>query len=351
MRKKYRNGFFGIAMCAALAAVSLCITADALEDAGVASRDVAEDAGVVSQDMTEESETPESRSEAPAPSDESAEFLFPDSSTEYLTDADVQDLSLMQLGLARNEIIARHGRIFTFDLYRAYFAGKNWYEGIIDPGAFDEDYENQVNEVEKANIELIQAYEAQKQESGEGGVADPYAPVLEDYRQAEQDGYTGEHPYAKTCFSRYMGYDYPLCFAVCDLCADGVPELLIATYDQESNRYEIIDMYGTDGSSAFKLTGEESMFTWFGMCEGDVIARYSTSGGVSAGGSEYYRLAAGSPVAELIEGIRHDGYGECFHFTAADGSDGGTPISQEEYRQIEDSYVPDENAVFAWVTL
>ena len=59
------------------------------------------------------------------------EYIFPNSDKEYLTDADVSGLSKADLRLARNEILARHGRIFNSADLKTYFEGKSWYSGDV----------------------------------------------------------------------------------------------------------------------------------------------------------------------------------------------------------------------------
>ena len=44
-----------------------------------------------------------------------------------------QGLSKADLRLARNEILARHGRIFNSDDLKTYFEGKSWYSGTVAP--------------------------------------------------------------------------------------------------------------------------------------------------------------------------------------------------------------------------
>lgn len=61
--------------------------------------------------------------------DDSSDFIFPDSSDEYLTHSDVENLSSKELSLARNEIYARHGRIFESEGLRDYFESMDWYDG------------------------------------------------------------------------------------------------------------------------------------------------------------------------------------------------------------------------------
>lgn len=81
-------------------------------------------------------------------------FIFPESSTSYLTKSQVRSLSNYQLGIARNEIYARHGYIFKLDTFRSYFESQSWYVPR---------YSNQnsftLNSVEEYNVGLIKAEE------------------------------------------------------------------------------------------------------------------------------------------------------------------------------------------------
>jgi len=52
--------------------------------------------------------------------------------------------------------IARHGRKFKDQGLQQYFNSQAWYEGTIEPDAFNE---SQLNIYEKANLELIQSIE------------------------------------------------------------------------------------------------------------------------------------------------------------------------------------------------
>jgi hypothetical protein len=84
--------------------------------------------------------------------------ILPDSSTRPLTDSDLADIKddadLLQL--ARNEIYARHGRIFTTQKLIDYFESTDWYEPRIEPDDFSDDM---LSQIEKDNIKLIQKYE------------------------------------------------------------------------------------------------------------------------------------------------------------------------------------------------
>lgn len=90
---------------------------------------------------------------------ESGGYVLPDSDTKLLTDADVSGLSAYDLYLARNEIFARHGRMFENEDLKAYFESKDWYNGTISPQEFDADITSRLSDVEQANIEMIKKYE------------------------------------------------------------------------------------------------------------------------------------------------------------------------------------------------
>lgn len=84
------------------------------------------------------------------------DYIFPNSDKELLTEADLEGLSAEECKRARNEIYARHGRKFKDEEVQAYFEAFEWYEGTIEPDDFDEDM---LSEIEKANRDLIVAYE------------------------------------------------------------------------------------------------------------------------------------------------------------------------------------------------
>lgn len=78
----------------------------------------------------------------------SSEFIFPSSDMRRLTEGEIEYLTLEELSLARNEIFARHGRIFKTDALQFYFERKSWY----NPDAY---YDDQLNSIEKYNVDLI----------------------------------------------------------------------------------------------------------------------------------------------------------------------------------------------------
>lgn len=99
-----------------------------------------------------EEENPEEEQPEEAPED--PQWIFPDSDTRLLTQADLAGLSDWELKVARNEIYARHGRRFTSARLQAHFDSCSWYEGTVDADQFDETV---FNDVERANIALLYA--------------------------------------------------------------------------------------------------------------------------------------------------------------------------------------------------
>lgn len=97
--------------------------------------------------------------EGTAGEDLSGEYIFPNSDSTYLTREEVAALSPDQLRLARNEIYARHGRIFQDEALAAYFGSKSWYQPLYDPESFDALGDSILNEYEIANRDLIREYE------------------------------------------------------------------------------------------------------------------------------------------------------------------------------------------------
>lgn len=84
------------------------------------------------------------------------DYVIPDSSVRYLTQAELALYTKDQLRIARNEIYARHGRMFLDEALQAYFNSKSWYIPSIPADAFQQ---SMLNEVEKANATLILEYE------------------------------------------------------------------------------------------------------------------------------------------------------------------------------------------------
>lgn len=91
-----------------------------------------------------------------APKPASGGYILPDSATRRLTQADVANLTWEQCCLARNEIYARHGRIFQTPQIAAYFEAQSWYHGTVPAASFDS---NTLSPVEHANVDFLAGYE------------------------------------------------------------------------------------------------------------------------------------------------------------------------------------------------
>lgn len=63
------------------------------------------------------------------------------------------------LRITRNEIYARHGRMFSDQDIQDYFNQQDWYVAQASGAVFDESC---LNEVESYNVELIRSYELQQ---------------------------------------------------------------------------------------------------------------------------------------------------------------------------------------------
>ena len=135
-----------------------------------------------------------------------SEYIFPYSNTQLLVESDLENLSLEELGIARNEIIARHGRIYVGGKYEEYFVSKSWYKGTIAPEEFDKDYETIMSDIEKANVKLIQERENQLNTEAESKWKEAYLEVV------QAKGITD------------LAFDHYVLFDIDD---NGIPELII----------------------------------------------------------------------------------------------------------------------------
>lgn len=84
--------------------------------------------------------------------------ILPWSSSVYLSMYDLEGLTKDECHIARNEIYARHGRLFSDESLQNYFNSKDWYDGYIAPEDFDESV---LNEYEISNRDLIIQYETE----------------------------------------------------------------------------------------------------------------------------------------------------------------------------------------------
>ena len=81
-------------------------------------------------------------------------LYFPDSDSRLISAEELAKLSKFDLRIARNEIFARRGRIFTSADLRSHFSRFDWYEPTST--------EVEVNDIEKANAKAMQAEEQRR---------------------------------------------------------------------------------------------------------------------------------------------------------------------------------------------
>ncbi|AGX43127.1 YARHG domain-containing protein [Clostridium saccharobutylicum] len=78
-------------------------------------------------------------------------FIFYNSDCSYLSKNQISNLNNFELGIARNEIFARHGYIFSSQQFRTYFNAQSWYRPITKNVT--------LNKIETYNVDLIRAEE------------------------------------------------------------------------------------------------------------------------------------------------------------------------------------------------
>ena len=84
------------------------------------------------------------------------DYVLPESSYRYITESDLYGLTEEECRIARNEIYARHGRMFKDAELQAYFNSKSWYTPTIPADSFQE---SMLNVYEKENKDVILEYE------------------------------------------------------------------------------------------------------------------------------------------------------------------------------------------------
>lgn len=88
-----------------------------------------------------------------------SDSIFPDTNCRYIDESELYIFSASELRLIRNEIFARHGRIFTSSDLAEYFSRKAWYVPTYSPEEFDAHMDSYLTKYELANLEVILKYE------------------------------------------------------------------------------------------------------------------------------------------------------------------------------------------------
>lgn len=112
-------------------------------------------------------------------------YIIPDSNSRYLSESDISDMPPQILNYAKNEIYARHGRLFKSVELQNYFQSQTWYHGTVPGDSFKESL--YFNDYEDKNSKFISAREKSLTD-GNGYSLDSanysFQPVL-DYLKAQ----------------------------------------------------------------------------------------------------------------------------------------------------------------------
>lgn len=125
---------------------SIFLKADSLKD---------EEGNPIEKRKKEEKEEKKEKEEKPQPTADNS-YIISNSDTVVLTRNDVSKLSLREINYAKNEIYARHGRLFQSRELQNYFNGKSWYHGTVAPENFSE---SMLSAVEQKNAALLRDVE------------------------------------------------------------------------------------------------------------------------------------------------------------------------------------------------
>lgn len=88
-----------------------------------------------------------------------SDSIFPETNSRYIDESELYNFSASEIRLIRNEIFARHGRIFTSPDLIEYFGRKAWYVPTYSPEEFDAHMNSYLNDYELANLNVILKYE------------------------------------------------------------------------------------------------------------------------------------------------------------------------------------------------
>ncbi len=88
-------------------------------------------------------------------------YVLPDSSYYYYSYGELSGMSTYDLYIARNEVFARHGRMFNRSDLQDYFNAQAWYQPLYTPSQFDS-MGNMLTDAERSNVIVMKQVEADK---------------------------------------------------------------------------------------------------------------------------------------------------------------------------------------------
>lgn len=93
------------------------------------------------------------------PNDTVSSQAYPDASTRYWNNSDVEGMTAGEVRYCINEIYARNGYIFNNENWYNYFMQKDWYNPRIAKADFNDSY---LNQYEVANVKVLNEYYTRK---------------------------------------------------------------------------------------------------------------------------------------------------------------------------------------------
>lgn len=89
------------------------------------------------------------------------QFILPEAQSGYLTQEDIEGLTLKGISYAKNELYAKYGRKFESSELSEYMNSKTWYDGIYEPKEQDSYIVNQLmNDWERKNVAFLNSVES-----------------------------------------------------------------------------------------------------------------------------------------------------------------------------------------------
>lgn len=226
-----------------------------------------------------------------------------------------------------------------------YFEEKSWYKGTVEPEAFDSNYEKELNEIEKENVEIIKNYEEKLKVFALAGQY--YASVLKEYQRSEKEGYPGNESQYPNVNPILYGYksEQTLHYALIDLCKDGTPELFIR-YPSSGRGldYTVLDMYGyADGKAEKFMDGvglhPEPINNYIGeheryyICDNLMVKKEETDR-VSRDATTFYWMEENSAVLLFSECVTKTTEGYYWSDDGLSTSEG----TEEQYESTRNKY-------------
>ncbi len=180
-----------------------------------------------------------------------------------------------------------------------------------------------------------------------------YTPVLVEYQKGAQENFAAYSPYVAEYFSKSTYYHKgPVYYAFYDFCHDGIPELLIADYAENTDSYLIEDVWGSDGSILYRMVGlsYKKGPGDYVICEGNVL-RSSWAQGMR-GGYDFYQLFSESPTADWITSIETQSTAAeltCYRLLEENADQAQyKEIAEEEFQDILNQYPENKELASAY---